>query len=277
MARRKNTEITPDMVELAEKLGVDPEQVRELSEIGFNVPDSEPHHRMIVSTSARDKHGKTDWALRTTPEPIALIDMDMGTEGLLERKPFRNRKIIHKVFNLRKRKALEGETMTRAEVMSEWTGVSDCLRTVIQSPIIRTVVVDTGTELWELARLAHLGKLDKVMPHHYGPVNKDFRNIVQLVYERKDLNAVFIHKMKKEYKDDKWKGGYQTAGMSDMPFLVQVNLEHLFDRDEGIFGVHVLNCRQNKDMADEELWGSAGSFRSLGMQVFPDSKKEDWM
>ncbi len=265
------------MVELAEKLGVDPELVRDLAEVGFDVPDGEPHHRLIVSSSARDKHGKTDWALRSTPEPIALIDMDMGTEGLLERKPFRDRKIIHKVFNLRKRKALEGEIMTKAEVMSEWTSVSECLRTVIQSPVIRTVVVDTGTELWELARLAHLGKLEKVLPHHYGPVNKDFRNIVQLVYERKDLNAIFIHKMKKEYKDDKWKGGYQSASMGDMPFLVQVNIEHLLDREENMFGINVINCRQNKDMAGEELWGSASSFRNLAMSVFPNSTKADWV
>lgn len=272
----KTTKITPEMVELAEKLGVDPSEVSELAALGFTVPDTEAHYRMIVSSSARDKHGKTDWALRTAPQPIAMIDTDIGTEGILEREPFKSKRIIQKTFNLRARKKLAGEAITKSEIQDEWDQVSQCIRTLVNTPFIRTLVVDTATEVWEIARLAYLGQLTQVMPHQYTEVNKVMRELVQLVYGRKDLNAIFIHKQKKEYVNDKFRGDYQLSGFSDMPFLVQVNIEHLRDDDTGQFGIKVLNCRQNKDMNNEELWGLSASFRALGKAVFPDSKSEDW-
>jgi len=262
--------------QLADKLGVEVEQVQELIGAGFELPDTDTHYRMIVSSSARDKRGKTHWALATTPEPIAFIDMDIGTEGLLNREPFRNRKIIRKSFNLRKRKNLEGEKMTKTEVEEEWHDVSSTLRAVVVNPIIRTLVVDTATDLWELARLAHLGKLTQVLPHHYGPVNKEFSDIIQLAYNRNDLNVVYIHKQKKLYKDDKWKGMYEMQGMSNVPFLVQVNIEHTRSIEDGSFGIRVINCRQNSELDGEELDGPMSTFRNLGRMVFPDSSKADW-
>jgi hypothetical protein len=97
---------------------------------------------------------------------------------------------------------------------------------------------------------------------------------------RPSLNVIYTHKVKKEYKDDKWKGGYERAGFNDMAFLAQVNIEHYrVDEDEDEnrpFAIKVLNCRQNADMEGEELVGPMCTFTQLGRMVFPGSKKEDW-
>ena len=46
-----------------------------------------------------------------------------------------------------------------------------------------TVILDTWTEAYELARLANFGKTEQVMPNRYGPVFAELRATVRLAYE----------------------------------------------------------------------------------------------
>lgn len=87
-----------------------------------------------------------------------------------------------------------------------------------------TIVVDTATEMYELIRLAYFGKLTQVMPHHYGPVNAEMKEMIRMAYDT-NMSVIFLHKMRKAYQDDKWTGGYEPAGWADMPFQVQANIE----------------------------------------------------
>ena len=102
----------------------------------------------------------------------------------------------------------------------------------------RTMVVDTHTEFWQMLRLARFGKLEQVPPKKYDEVNKEMRDMVKAVKQRRDLNAFFIHKYKKEYAAtkkpdgtqgmDSWTGFYERAGFGDMGFLSDVVVENNF-------------------------------------------------
>ncbi len=49
----------------------------------------------------------------------------------------------------------------------------------LESKEIKSIVIDTASEAWELVRLARFGKLTQVMPQHYGPVNTEFRDMIK--------------------------------------------------------------------------------------------------
>ena len=158
---------------------------------------------------------------------------------------------------------------------------------IIGNKKFRTMIWDTATEVWELCRLAAFGKLSQVMPHHYVEVNSEFRALVNMAYERRDLNAIFIHKVKKEYRTnaagkDNWTGKWERQGFGDMPYLVDCNLEHFFQRQvqdpEGNvivqpqFGVRVLDSRHNMLAAvGSEFMGDMCNFEMLGEVLFPDT------
>ncbi len=134
--------------------------------------------------------------------------------------------------------------------------------------------------------MARFGRLESIKPHHYGEVNREFRDLVKLAeQERRDLNAIWIHKMKKEYRqnkkgDDSWTGKYEPAGFSDMAFLADVVVEHDCKLKEGggvefsIFMPKV--ARQLPDIAGLELAGDLETFETLAMMLYPESSLEDW-
>ena len=284
MARR-NPELEKRALELAKLMGVDPDQIMDLAELGVEEVDTTVYPRLIVSSASKEKKGKTHFSVHTTPSPVLLVDFDIGTEGVVN-KTESGRVILHKQFNLAARAALEERKVARDEWEEEWTMCRRIIKAGISSPLIRTIVVDTASEMWELSRLSEFGKLDQVKSHHYGPLNREFRQLVQSVYSRRNLNAIFTHKVKKEYVDDKTTGKYERAGFGDMPFLVQCNIEHfktvpqdeLYNESEGPeFGIRVINCRQNPEVdGQDDFVGSRCSFKWLGRAVFPDSKKGDW-
>jgi len=77
----------------------------------------------------------------------------------------------------------------KGRALTEWTRMKDAAYAIIDNLKFRTLIFDTGTEAWELCRMARFGKLAQVMPQHYTEVNSEFRALVKAAYERKDLNV----------------------------------------------------------------------------------------
>jgi hypothetical protein len=230
----------------------------------------------------------------TAPGPIAVVGLDTGTKEVaskfLPSSPevaagkWPARELIcayHKVTG-----KLDSQAETQAQAEKEWGAVKHSLLVAMQHPKVRTLAVDTGTEVYELLRLCRFGKLEQVKPHHYGPVNKEMRDLVKLAYEREDLNVIWVHKMKKQYAqnkkgDDSWTGGYEMSGFSDMPFLVDVTLEHYWvsptEEAPGRFGIKVVGVgRQTPDVCGLELEGADCSFQMLAMMLYPDVDPAWW-
>jgi hypothetical protein len=134
--------------------------------------------------------------------------------------------------------------------------------------------MDTATEAWELVRLARFGKLTQVMPMQYGPVNTEFRDMIKQVYKT-DKNLILLHKVKKEYVDDKFTGELERAGFGDTGYLVQINLLLGWDEDEG-FSMYIRDCRQNMDIAAKKVSEPMNSFPYLATMVYEESSLEDW-
>lgn len=225
---------------------------------GFVDADPSVQDRMIVSVRGLEKQGKTHFAL-TAPDPIAVFSLDIGTEGVVSKFKRDGKKIIIKDLSTGG-DADEGEKV--------WEGFKKAYSACLQDSQVKTVVIDTETELWELIRLARFGKLTQVMPYHYGPVNGEYRKVIREAYDS-SKNLILLHKMKPKYVNDKRTNEYERAGFNDVGFLAQVNCQVYRDPvDEGgEFNLEILDCRQNADASGEVLSGPMASWDFLASTV----------
>jgi hypothetical protein len=224
--------------------------------------------RLIMSLSGREKQGKTHFSL-TAPGPIAFFSMDLGTEGVLNKKEFRNKEIWVAEYDYH---SIQG--MDPAAITAEWERLKRDYIEVMRNPGIRAVVWDTATEVWEMIRIARFGKLTQVKPHHYGPVNAEYRDLLRLAYAG-DKNLILLHKMKAEYIEDKRTGRFERSGFSDTGFLTQANATAWRDA-EGTFGITITDSRHNPSLMGEEITEPLLSFPFLATLVFPDTEEEEW-
>lgn len=259
----------------------------ELAKLGLRRVVSNPHKRMIISSRAHDKTGKTHFAM-TAPGPIYYAGTEDGDEGVVDRLAETLQKVVvQKDFTIPPNKKDKGlYEKIWDEFASTWVAVCD-------SKKFRTLVVDNTGDLWALIRLARFGKLTQVMPENYGPVTAEFEELMNYPKKFPNLNVVYIHRLTKEYKPGKdgnkrgeWTGQYEMKGCNSMPYLVQVNIEHfryLRDDNKRGFGIRIINSRLNGSTDGVELTDNFEglgidmcNFQSLGVTMFPESTEDDW-
>jgi len=260
--------------------------VSELKIDGFRSASSDVKHRLIISTEGLERSGKTNFGL-TLPEPIAVLPLDNGTD-----------EIVAKFKRAGKQILVPAETLdweigaSKEEYLKLWGRVEKAFNRCLTTKGLRSLFIDTGTEMWELKRLAAFGKLTQVMPQHYMMVNEEFRKLIRAASDS-NLNIVLSHKVKKRYVGQKakagqeqkesWDGTYERSGMNDVGFLVQMNLLHTFNYETHNFRLRIKDCRQNMDLAgttigidDDCDFQLEPTFQSLGQIVYPESSEDDW-
>ena len=136
-----------------------------------------------------------------------------------------------------------------------------------------TVVWDTATEAYELARLAHFGQLSQIPPQKYTEVNNEWRELLRFAYDS-PMNTVFIHKMRPVWLASTDSQGrtksvktneFELSGFSEMDYLSQVNLVHYYEEgDDGpLFSIYVKTCRHNPEVGGQVLSGPMCNFDFL--------------
>jgi hypothetical protein len=219
--------------------------------------------RLIVSVEAQDKEGKTEFGL-SAPKPLCLINQDIGLEGVIEKHVKKKEKIYVADFDYRDATSVQ-------EQQKMWENAKKCYLDALKSPEIKTLVWDTATEGWELIRLARFGKLTQVMPHSYGPVNAEFQDLIRKAYDT-DKNVIFLHKLKRQYINDKPTGVMERAGFGNIGYLVQINIRLIREMgEEGRgFGMKIINCRYDANLAGQEVWEPMSNFETLFSLIYPE-------
>ena len=233
---------------------------------GFTRANSVVKRRLILSVEALEGAGKTRFTL-TAPGPIAFLNFDYGLEGVIE--AFQVQKPIY-VATI-KLDFVGGKDQVIAAAEKELTRFETNYQTALKQA--RTIVIDTGSELWELMRMAEFGKLAQVLPHHYAPVNQAMTRLIRLAYEG-TANLILTHKLKEQWLNDKRTGAYEFAGMKDIPFLVQAHARLWTDADG--YHLRVGKCRQNAQVMGLELVNDMITFPTLASFVFPGSDPKEW-
>jgi len=234
---------------------VNEQVVKQLEGMGFSDAVIERPRRLIASVSGKEKVGKTHFAL-TAPDPIFLISLDIGTEGVVDKFQAEGKRVY--VYEVRVSKTAKQDVYVPL-----WENLKKIFEKVYQAGA-STVVVDTATEVWELARLAKFGKLSQVLPQHYTEVNNEFRELLRMSYDS-TMNTIFIHKMKPKYINNARTNEYEPSGFGDMEYNSQVNI--VLDREdtEGgpAFTAFIKDCRHNPNVNGTLLEGEMCSFSFL--------------
>jgi len=227
--------------------------------------------RLIQAVDGQEKDGKTTYAL-SAPGPIALINMDVGLEGVIE-KWLPLKKIWVMNFDFR-------DSTNATEWDAVWTKVKNAWIAALEDKEIRSLVWDTATEGWELNRLARFGKLTQIRPHHYGPVNAEFRDLIKRAYKY-DKNIILVHKLRDVYAMNKKSGQEERtgekemAGFKDVPYIVQAHVRSVREED-GTFGIKVINCRHNAQLKGEWLPEPMNDFAGVACEMVEGSTEADW-
>jgi len=247
---------------------------------GFKIANSTPRPRLIISVEGLDKSGKNNFGF-SAPGPLTYLNFDIGDEGVIEK--FQDKKQILVPENPYSTR-FENDGKQKAEAAKEYTRFKKDYQTALK--YTRSVLIDTASETWELLRLARLGKLTQVMPHHYVEVNQEYRDLIREAFDN-DANLILLHKLKAEWKNDaagkgSKTGRFERAGFAETGFLVQINLrmwrEEIADREEGDLGFRcqILNCRQNPEIQGMVLMNDMISFEMIGALVYPEMDSSVW-
>jgi hypothetical protein len=253
---------------------------------GFSSARPARRRRMVMSLAGLDKSGKTHQGL-SAPGPSAYVNHDTGLEGVIEKFTKDGKTVYSKDYRVVIPPEAAGDVVRVAGIANDvWGGLKSDLRAAWKSTVIRTAIVDTESETWQLVRLARFGKLTQVMPHHYGPVNAEYTNFWNEVYDT-DKNLILLGRLKEEYENTivngkeigKKTGRLERVGYKDIPYLVQINAIARFNPANppgDRFSIEIVNCRQNSEVAGMVLPEALCSFQTLAMTVFPDSNPSDW-
>ena len=243
-----------------------------------------PKRRLIVAVDGREKEGKTNFSL-TAPGPLAFQNFDVGLEGVIEKFTGQKQIWLPEAYGITVHKE-DDDKKIMAKVLPVWERFVQEYRMVLDGArkgTLRSAVIDTGSEAWEMLRLARFGKLTQIMPHHYTGLNTEYRNLIREAYDT-PINLIVLHRLKAEWQDNPLtgKGGktgrWERAGYADTGFLVQVNIR-MFKRvveGESQFVLQVVNCRQNPKIDGLELVNEMASFPWLAAHVYPDTDLSDW-
>ncbi len=215
--------------------------INQLKVLGLTDEYELPRRRLVCAVEGREFTGKTHFALGATP-PIILIDVDLGTEGVIHKFQDRGVKILHYKTTVPKNAS---DKQVYSDLWIKTKGIVRRAYSLSQG----TMVWDTESEINELARLAKFGKLAQVMPHHYAEVNRELRDMMDWAYDS-SMSSIFIRKLKPKWVNNTRTNEYEGQGWNDMEYKCQVNLTmHRDDSENGPrFWAEVKKCRGNENV-----------------------------
>lgn len=227
--------------------------------------------KACLSVEGREKRGKTHFAL-TAPGPIIYFNLDEGLDRVQPEVKFPNLDL--RVVNIPSFSRDGHPDRVAEEALKAWETIKEMHTNALQAA--RTVVYDSFTEMWELARLARFGKLQQVQWFHFGPINREFHDFIR-EYTRYDANLILIHKVMAEKDDTGSKtGGFDRKGFSHIGFDVD-DFVRVDRNDSGAFQVEVLESGHNAALKGKIFTEPGNTFTDVALAMFPSSTPVDWL
>lgn len=204
------------------------------------------------------------------PKPLAYLQLDANYEHALSkaRKEYGKDKIKHLSYFADPRGDIKGANAAQWERL-----VRDFDYCVDH---FKSVVVDTTSELLDVRKLAEFGRTTQILQIYYGGFYADLRWMVKRALGA-NANVNFIHRLRKEYKNDSWSGDYELEGWRGVVYETQAYLIH--DRDESNnFTTTIAECGQDANLNGMVLNSAEdeNSFPVFASRIYPETSPEDW-
>lgn len=248
---------------------------RKLSQFNFDTNGEytiNRNRRLIMAVAGEDKHGKSALGLGMPP-PVMHFNFDRKIEqSSLDVLGVPASNLIIKEVRV---DIDESQDL----VKRKWDEVYEAyMWALASSSSIQSIVIDTETEMWALARLAYFGKVSQVMPIQYTQVNYKYANMISEA-DRHDKNVLFLRRLKKEYKQDNWTGKMEVAGFSQLRYLTQVNAEISRkwneDTEQEEFCLEIVNNALKAGMNGHDFTGEMCTFAWVAA-LLTDTTPDEW-
>lgn len=221
--------------------------------------------KLFISIEGEEKTGKTHLAL-TIAQPsftTGVIDLNDGLGGIVNKRvtligPSRIKVASHPIPDGEDKEAIKRAAKT------EWAGMrKDTIESLAKN---RATVMDSGTEVWLLARQMNFGgaKTDSNKGSlDYDAANSQARGLYRLYHANKS-HLIITHQMEDEWRGQKTEDGKiknvrtgrrKFDGFKELPFMVQMALQTAKVIDES--GLHFVatltTCRFNPRLEGTEF------------------------
>lgn len=270
------------------------QQIEQIKALGARPAQVQTQRILSIGTQGHQRKGKTDFCLRTTPGPILFLNLDEGSEDIEDKaKKEWGRDDIF-VVDL-KTTPTQDEAAMIEDARVLWSRAFTAVEGACKNSLVRTIAADTCDQLWAILRLAMLGKLKGVPQSEYQIVNPMMEAFLKMPRNH-GIHFIGTHRVDEIWEEQEYVSNGQTKkrraptgkfkrdGFKHTEYIFRVNIEHLsrpkFSKSGtqvGVeFGLKVLDCTANANLAGTELWGEDCTFPMLGVSVYESSDLEDW-
>jgi hypothetical protein len=230
-----------------------------------------PPTKINLTVDAVQKSGKSHFAL-TAPGPIAYHDFDRGLGGVADKFPDKEIYHFNYVYSATNKLPGSDQAPLAEKAAKVW---SEFVRNVLASAEShRSVVIDPGHRVWDLIRLARLGKLTQVPPLQYVAVNAEFTELIQKLHGS-PANILWLHRMKPVYVNNEKTNAFERSGYSDIGYDVDTALRTTYDANEG-WTVTLDSCRTDKTLEGGKLSGENATFQGVAKTMYPNADENNW-
>lgn len=218
--------------------------------------------RLLMSLDGSPGCGRTRFAL-SAPRPLYIIQLDPGgVEGLLTDAT----DVRISTYDFRKDMNKNDAKQAADEVE----------RDIIQArEEARSVLIDKGTFMWQLFRLAEFGRLSKERSRNYEGVNTRVSEMLR-AYVETDTNLLITHDMQDAYENDA-KVGTKRAGFNQIEGIVRHAAMFSGGTKGQPFTLEVTRCTPNWDFVGSKFAGDEiPDFAAYASMAVPQLDMEVW-
>lgn len=283
-----------------------------MAEAGFAAITRSPKRLICNVQSIKKSVGKTRFAF-TAPKPIGYISIEIGSEeGPADefipdnRESFDGIQIVRIQMadpaypNILDYPATKEGRKSYDEALSEavqdaaqpaWDSFYSAYYASIAN--MRTTVIDTGTDLYQLQRLANFGRLEKIPQLAYGQLKREFSKLFDDAFKSSGNLIVNSHMKDRgqttvdDRGREKWtaSGIYEMDGCQVVTDKVQAVIEmwrddlQEIDIETGLFvkfHAQIVDSRHTPSCMGRKFSTLDISFPDVAMAIFKGSTISDW-
>lgn len=172
-------------------------------------------HRLIAIFHGAAKTGKTRLAC-SAPGPIAYLTNDRSYIGPVKYAISCGKEIrVSKFFWQPPPKHLHKDAAVVQQAIEDTAPLFDrfeqAYAAALHSPKIRSIIIDNGTLVDVMCKVALFGKTQKILPRDRGPYNDRMQRLYSMAHDF-DKNVVWIHRTKETWRQDKPTGEFEPEG-----------------------------------------------------------------
>lgn len=204
-----------------------------------------PASGFVLVVEGHEATGKSFLAT-TAPGHIAYYSIDAGADRVVDEARAAGKRIHLGSYEYKTPKFVTSKPREWWEAEGEkverdvWTPFVLAWQGAIEEPRIRTMVMDTGTEFWELCRLASFGKLQQNPQLAYGPVNAEYLGMLKAAKLAGKI-VIVLHQVGQKYerytdeygkeKSKEVPGVFERKGMNKIHYVADAIVRmHYTDR-----------------------------------------------